>query len=180
MTGFGDEEGGGGSRRSKRATKGKSFQWWKGERVVYDQGQMIGVLTANPTPAKPKTKKPQQRPKTSAGAKGPKSKGSKSHRDDGDEEAEAEFDFDGASAGASKITKSKPPKIPKELASQLIPREVGDELQVWDDGTDAARTLKVVCYTESLHPPSALPITAERPPGNGGMSAAGKDAATRL
>ena len=161
-----DDEEGEGSRRSKRATKGKSFQWWKGERVVYDQGQMIGVLTANPTPAKPKTKKP-PRPKTSAGVKDHKSKGPRSHRDEGDEEAE--FDFDGANASAIKISKAKPPKIPKELASQLIPREVGDELQVWDDGTDAARTLKVVCYTESLHPPSALPITAERPPGKDGV-----------
>ena len=46
-----DDEGHG-LRRSKRATKGQTFKWWKGtERRVYKQGQLQGVLEGSATPA---------------------------------------------------------------------------------------------------------------------------------
>ena len=38
-------------------------------------------------------------------------------------------------------------------------REIADELSIWDDPSEATKTLKVVCHCESLQPPSALPIT---------------------
>lgn len=46
-----DDEG---VRRSRRRTKGQRFQFWKNERPVYNKGEIIGFMTANPTPAKPK------------------------------------------------------------------------------------------------------------------------------
>ena len=44
-------------------------------------------------------------------------------------------------------------------------RGESDEIKIWDDATDTSKTLKVVCYEETLYPPSALPITAKRPHG---------------
>jgi hypothetical protein len=46
-----------GVRRSRRVTKGQRFQFWKNERPVYQQGRIIGLLTAEPTPHKPKRKR---------------------------------------------------------------------------------------------------------------------------
>ena len=47
----------------------------------------------------------------------------------------------------------------------FLSREVGDELSVWDDPSDSAKTIKMICHGESLQPASALPITAQRPMG---------------
>ena len=47
----------------------------------------------------------------------------------------------------------------------FLSREVGDELSVWDDPSDSAKTIKMICHGESLQPASALPITAQRPAG---------------
>ena len=55
-----DEDDDGGTRRSRRRTKGQRFAFWKNERPVYQQGEMIGFLTANPTPKKPKRSVKQQ------------------------------------------------------------------------------------------------------------------------
>lgn len=46
-----------GIRRSRRKTKGKRLQFWKNERSVYMNGKMMGLLIADPTPAKPKRKR---------------------------------------------------------------------------------------------------------------------------
>jgi centromere protein C len=51
-----DDDDDDGGRRSRRATKGKRFAYWKNERPVYDKGQIVGVLTAEPTPRKKKSK----------------------------------------------------------------------------------------------------------------------------
>ena len=51
-------------RRSRRRTKGQRFQFWKNERPVYNQGEIIGFMTANATPLKPKkaaVNRPQKR-----------------------------------------------------------------------------------------------------------------------
>jgi hypothetical protein len=88
-----EDEFGNKVRRSKRATKGKKLEFWKGERVVYDRGQMIGVLTANPTPAKPK------RPKQSGGILGRKNnnnKGSKKGSGRGGKSSEDDNNNEGA------------------------------------------------------------------------------------
>jgi len=155
------EDGPPGMRRSRRATKGQKFEFWKGERTVYQAGKLVGVLHALPTPAKPKSKA-KAKPKSN----GQKQKGSKrpaaaaaSDDDDDDEEAE----FEGSPSKRGRGSKEPSFKVPSDL--RLIPRETGDELEVWDDSSDKVKTMKTVCYTESLRPPSELPITAIRPPG---------------
>ena len=47
-----EDEDGGPVRRSKRATKGKRFAFWKNERPVYQEGALVGVVQAEATPAK--------------------------------------------------------------------------------------------------------------------------------
>lgn len=106
---------------------------------------MIGILTANPTPKK--------KPKQVVRKHKPKSKRS---------EEEAEFD-DEKGAVKENSKKSAPIRLPKGLS--LIDRDVADELLVWDERSEGPHTVKVVCYHESLLPPSALPMTAIRPPG---------------
>lgn len=51
-----EDDESGGRRRSKRATKGQKFAFWKNERPVYNQGELVGRIAANPTPKKPKKK----------------------------------------------------------------------------------------------------------------------------
>ena len=51
-----DDEEDTGARRSKRATKGQKFAFWKNERPVYQRGELVGRIAADPTPRKPKKK----------------------------------------------------------------------------------------------------------------------------
>lgn len=131
----GDEDDGE-VRRSRRATKGMKFAFWKGERAVYDHGKIVGMLKANPTPAKSK-----KRPAGGEARKGIL----KLRYDDGAEQEEA------------------PVVLPRGV--RFMDRQLADELQVWDDETEDSKRMRVVSFKESLYPPSALPITAARPPG---------------
>ncbi len=132
-----------GVRRSRRVTKGKKLAWWKGERPVYDGGRMIGLLTANPTPAK------KQKGKTANGGSSFDNQGVRRR-------LTADDNF--------RLIKAETPVVLPDGVSYLS-RNRGSELQVWDYKSDASKNVKVVCYAESLQPPSALPITAPRPPG---------------
>ena len=42
----------GGRRRSKRATKGQRFEFWKGERPIYEKGTLVEIHPPEPTPQK--------------------------------------------------------------------------------------------------------------------------------
>jgi len=131
-------------RRSRRATKGKRFAFWKGERPVYDKGNIVGLLKAAPTPAKRKRdilinnqilKK-------------------KSTKNNTLKEEPLEDEYE-------------PIVLTKDV--NYIDRNNGDELEVWDDNTEKSKITRVVCYNETLQPPSALPITAQRPKGKNGV-----------
>lgn len=43
-------------RRSRRATKGKRFAFWKNERPLYQEGTLVGLIEAQPTPQKKSSK----------------------------------------------------------------------------------------------------------------------------
>ena len=73
-------------------------------------------------------------------------------------------DSDEAETGKSKRVKVEGPIVlPDDV--EFMQRGESDEIKIWDDATDTSKTLKVVCYEETLYPPSALPITAKRPHG---------------
>ena len=55
-----------------------------------------------------------------------------------------------------------PKLLPKEY--KYLDRDEVEELSLWDDPNDKPTQLKVTCFKESLEPPSALPITSQRPP----------------
>lgn len=138
-----DDADGGDSRvrRSRRATKGKRFAFWKGERPVYEKGDIVGLLKAAPTPAKRKreasgsfTSKPSKK----------ESKVKKPTVSVNDEEDDAIV-------------------LPEGV--KYLDRDEAEELSVWDESISDANTLRVLCYRESLSNPSRLPITGSRPPG---------------
>ena len=136
-----DDEAYEGTRRSRRATKGKKLAWWKGERAVYDGGRMVGLLTSNPTPVKKgKLMKNGNR------------KVSKRLMDNSDDEEES----------TSLGKRETPVVLPTDVL--YLSRNVGDELFVWDEVSDKSKSLKIVSYKET-HLPSKLPITAPRPAG---------------
>lgn len=63
-----DEEGDEGEednglRRSRRATKGRRFAYWKGERPIYESGTMVGLQPVEPTPVKKNKKRKMDRAK---------------------------------------------------------------------------------------------------------------------
>jgi len=63
-----DEEGDEGEednglRRSRRATKGRRFAYWKGERPIYESGTMVGLQPVEPTPVKKNKKRKMDRTK---------------------------------------------------------------------------------------------------------------------
>jgi len=142
-----EEEDGHSNRRSRRVTKGKKLAWWKGERPVYDGGRMIGLLTANPTPQK-------------KGKGGRLVKGSNSGNGVGVSKRLLQGDDEN---GMRLIKTEEPIVLPDDVV--YLSRSNGDDLLVWDDQSDGTRDSKIVCYAETLQPPSALPITQPRRPG---------------
>lgn len=148
-----EDDDGNGARRSRRATKGKKMAWWKGERAIYNKGTMVGLLTAVPTPVNSKKRTLKK------ASKADKKSVKKALNESSDEE-EADF----SSTRSRKRIKSEAPIVlPDNI--DYMKRGDADEISIWDDPTDTSKTQKVVCYEESLQPPSALPITANRPPG---------------
>ena len=147
-----DEDDDGGMRRSRRATKGKKMAWWKGERAIYNKGTMVGLLTAVPTPVN-------QKKRTLKKVSKADKKSVKKALDESSDEEEADF----TSRSRKRIKSEAPIMLPDDI--EYMKRGEADEISIWDDPTDTSKTQKVVCYEESLQPPSALPVTANRPPG---------------
>jgi hypothetical protein len=137
-----DEDDG---RRSRRATKGKRFQYWKNERPVYDKGVIVGLLTAEPTPKKPKIGKSILAKRN--GKSSSSSSRSKVHNG-GDEEV-------------------LPVKLPTDREY-----ETDETLSVWDDPNGAITSDKILSYNVNLPPPAPLPISGTRPKGRNGVGAA--------
>lgn len=147
-----DEEDSG-MRRSKRVTKGQRVQFWKNERPRYMRGRMVGMLEAEPTPAKPKrsgaTKK-----------KSAKSKQSKKLFED-----ESDDSFSGGDGG-KRISQAKrfpSSQLPKNV--KFVPRSKVDSYSVWDDVLTAPMKSTIIHLNDTAPPPTQLPITAQRPPG---------------
>mmetsp|Transcript_25517 Transcript_25517/g.43035 ORF Transcript_25517/g.43035 Transcript_25517/m.43035 type:complete len:639 (-) Transcript_25517:6149-8065(-) len=145
-----EEEGG--PRRSRRATKGQRVQFWKNERPQYEKGRMVGILQAEPTPAKPKRVVKKKK----------KSTGKQSKRlfdgSSGDESS------DGDSSRRKKARKAFPSsQLPLDVT--FISRKRVDTFSVWDDVVTAPASATVIHLNDTAHPPTKLPITAVRPPG---------------
>lgn len=139
-----------GRRRSKRATKGQRFQFWKGERPIYEKGTLVEIHAPDPTPQKRK------RPTAKVTEDGKAAKRAKkaTRADHSDDEEEREH------AAAHKLPPVRVPKNVKYLARDDI-----ETLEIWDEVQETQGAEKVFCTAESLLPPVALPRTAKRQPG---------------
>jgi hypothetical protein len=138
-----DDDDGSGPRRSRRATKGQRFAFWKGERPVYESGKLVGLLRADPTPRKAK----RRLVRNGAKAKKPKI------QSENDENIPTEAALQNA-----------PFNLPKKV--KYLGAEAADEMMVWDENEGDSKLQKILCLKESLNPPTALPITAPRKGGN--------------
>lgn len=165
-----------GLRRSGRATQGRRFAFWKSERPVYDHGTIVGVLTAEPTPKKPKT----------TVKRGRKSKKTLDNDMDFEKEtgsarkkkknvilsdvASSPVLFSPMSRGGNSLSSQDlpTPEIPKDRNYLEKPTEA-EVLQVWDEVNQQAQPRKVISCADFLNPPSALPKTAKRPRGKDGV-----------
>mmetsp|Transcript_18619 Transcript_18619/g.17945 ORF Transcript_18619/g.17945 Transcript_18619/m.17945 type:complete len:798 (+) Transcript_18619:113-2506(+) len=153
-----------GMRRSSRITKGQRMAYWRGERPVYQKGKMVGILKADKTPAKKaRPVAGKKRKLTSLERSGTKS----DHTDSEDEENGKNRSKKGKNQkrGGKIVYDEEEGDIVLPTDFAYLEREIADELSVWDDPSDSAKTLKIVCHGESLRPPSALPITTDRPKG---------------
>mmetsp|Transcript_23386 Transcript_23386/g.38962 ORF Transcript_23386/g.38962 Transcript_23386/m.38962 type:complete len:829 (+) Transcript_23386:30-2516(+) len=141
-----DEDHDPGVRRSRRATRGRRFEFWKGERPVYQEGTMVGLLTAAPTPAKSQRTRLRLTNKKRNRVKSGSSSSHSRDDDQGDDAAEL-----------------PPVRLPSNVS--YLDRADCDRLVVWDDYMETQEEMKVVCPAESLQPALELPKTAKRPPG---------------
>ena len=133
-----EEEGEEAGRRSNRVTKGRRFEFWKNERPVYERGQLIGILAAEPTPRKRRhvLKKKAQRLILSD-----------------DEQSNDEL------MEPRKIKKPRRLQLPSNVT--FIPREKGAILSTWDEMAEEPREKEVVCLSETLMP-QPLPVLGMR------------------
>eukprot|EP01032_Pedospumella_encystans_P023707 gene23707-26827_t len=126
-------------RRSKRATKGQRFAYWKGERPIYEEGTIVGIVEVDPTPQKRK-----RVAKVTEDGKASKRASKKARTEGSDEEEES-----GPSHALPAV------RLPRHV--KFIPRaDAADSLEVWDDVMEGESTEKIFCPAESLQPATAL------------------------
>eukprot|EP01039_Chlorochromonas_danica_P007461 gene7461-8248_t len=129
----------GATRISKRATKGRRFNFWKNERPKYEDGTLVGLYEAEPTPKKPrrmansKANKKRARP----------TKVEKKLYESDDEDAEWE--------GDNKKAKSLPPvKLPAKV--RYIDGTKEKVLQTWDIYKEQPTEQRVVNLRSAMPP----------------------------
>jgi hypothetical protein len=144
-----DEEANEGTRRSRRATKGKRVAYWKGERNIYEGGRLVGLVTANPTPKK----------MTGKLMKNGSNKTSKRLMADSDDDEDTAF----------LVKREAPIVLPSDV--QYLSQDEGDNLLVWDGTTQKPQVMKIVSHKDEKTP-IELPITGHRPPGKTGVARA--------
>lgn len=180
-----DEEAGHlGLRRSRRATKGRRFAFWKGERPIYQEGTVVGVVEVEPTPKK---KSKGLLVKRSSHAQQPRDnkrkRSSKTEETEGESENEEEED-EGTLRLVSKRKKAKTSTADEasdieELPRIILPKQYNylpaaktDAFQVYDNLYEQITKESVVCSRAALPPPQPLPCPDNRPSGNKRVGAA--------
>lgn len=139
-------------RRSRRATKGQRFAFWKNERPVYDGGDMVGLLMALPTPDKKRGQQAQgQKTMLVAAAARKRSRGKK--RMFSDEEMEL-----------------PPVVLPVNVAYLDRADPSSQKLQVWDEPTTSIVSVKAVSHRDKLGKLMPLPPTEESADKDGKLS----------
>lgn len=172
-----------GLRRSRRATKGRRFAFWKGERPIYQEGTVVGVVEVEPTPKK----KSKGLLKRSSNAQQPRDnkrkRSSKTEETEGESENEEEDD-EGTLRLVSKRKKAKTSTADdasdvEELPRIILPKQYNylpaaktDAFQVYDNLYEQITKESVVCSRAALPPPQPLPCPDNRPSGNKRVGAA--------
>ena len=154
-----EEEERGGVRRSSRVTKGIRLQHWKGERSVYQGGELIGITAAEPTPSRPKTKK------KSAALRDKNLRRKllehRLEREDDRLDEEEEMKEVGKTIGRVK----KPARVVLPKDRVYLSKSKCEVLPVWDNNAETTVHTKVVCVEDSLLPAMPLPASSPRPAG---------------
>jgi len=129
------------SRRSKRVTRGKRFEYWKNERPVYDQGEMVGLLLALPTPKKSNKTRANSKQQTS------KTKLIKLADKQIDKQIDRRLDSQ---------SDDRPVKIPRNI--KILNKDESEELLIWNESEKDIQTLK--CVSRFDKSPTLLPLQA--------------------
>jgi hypothetical protein len=150
-----DEDDEPNARRSRRATKGMRFAFWKNERPIYEEGVLVDVVHAEPTPKKPRraprannkssksVKRKLTMPQSSSDEGEPSSKRHRKGVEEGVDEEEEEV------------------SVPDNVS--FLEPTTHETLQIWDDYYDRPVSHQVVYVAEAQPAPQALPVTGVRP-----------------
>lgn len=158
-------------RRSKRATKGRRFAFWKGERPIYEEGTVVGVVEPEPTPKKPKRNVEHKRKRTTKQL-------SESEEESDDENVRLASNNNNKKKARKNSIESEdeikqklpPVQLPSNL--KVTPADKLNNLSVWDSYFEDIVADSIVCSRTALGPPQALPRTGKRPSGKTGVGLA--------
>lgn len=173
-----EDEEDNGLRRSRRATKGRRFAYWKGERPIYESGTMVGLQPVEPTPVKKKKRKrapekeqEEKRKRTHNTSKGRKTvvevekeKGNRSgvsmgeELQDNDEEEEDEDVEQGDDAVDDFVVVDVP------SSNKYVDRSDHSKFIVWNEYDRSETLMQVVRTTEFSQPTMQLQKGVLRPP----------------
>lgn len=151
---FVDSEEEAGARRSRRATKGQRFAFWKNERPIYQEGTMVGLLTAEPTPKKSRRTTTSKTSKASTAGqrlqKGGKGRAAHAQSEEGGEH------------DTSMETNLPPVKLPKKY--RYLDASKSAVFSVWDNHSEKLAKQRIVTVRETM--PALRPL----PPAEGQKS----------
>lgn len=152
-----DYENNGHLRRSKRATKGRRFAFWKGERPLYEQGTMVGILHSAPTPVKKK-----RNASTANKTENNKRKKMPAKNDYNDEDEEVNFDTDyPINSGYHEVQTEEAAISPSKKYVNLTSNK--SPLKVWNFLTEKYEDKNVIVQNKFLTNKRKLQPSALRP-----------------
>ena len=151
-----------GVRRSRRATKGQRFAFWKGERPVYQEGTVVGLITAEPTPkkTKPGNRRGLKKGGKEVGARNKSKAGSSRLEEDESEDA---FNYSEIDRFVQQVAPPPPVRLPPKV-TYMDPVEQ-PSFSVWDDYAEHPVKQKVVSVRAAMPPLRTLPAMEARPAG---------------
>jgi hypothetical protein len=160
-----------GLRRSRRATKGRRWAFWKGERPVYKEGTVVGLIKAAPTPKRParliKNNNNNKRKRSTTTQES-------SETDESDENLRLISDNSQVKKKKQKYQEQEEELPPIDLPSNttFLTTDQTDSIEIWDSYYEQIVNDSVVRIRKTLPPPQALPRNGKRPPGKNGVGVA--------
>jgi hypothetical protein len=164
-----EDEEDSGLRRSRRATKGRRFAFWKGERPIYQEDTLVGVTEADPTPKKRVRNISNNNNNNN---KRKRSGATTQESDSDDNNLRLAGDHDKLKKMRKEVEEKPLPPVDLPKTYHYQNQNNLKKVEIWDLDSEVISSIdgsQIVSFTNNRNPSIPMPRTAKRPPGKNGV-----------